>query len=110
MEPHSTPRLSQVSGSQPQALATPLPPQVLGASHAPQSRTLLQPSEAWPHSAPSDVQERGMHAAVPHLFGPAPPQNRPSLQLPHSRIPPQPSSVSPQSASRSAHVFFLHGP
>lgn len=110
MVPHSTPSLSQVLASHPHALATPLPPQVLGASHAPQSSTLLQPSEARPHSAPKDAQERGMQDTEPHWLGPEPPQNRPSSHSPHFRMPPQPSSASPHSASSSAHVFFLQEP
>jgi len=95
-------------GVQPHSLDFPPPPQVCGAAQVPQSMAVAQPSEIYPHCAPSWTQDLGKQAEVPQRFGPPPPQTWPLIHSPQSIFPPQPSGAEPHSASSCAHVLGTH--
>ena len=56
-----------VVGVQPQALGTPVPPQVLGGAQAPQSRVPPQPSAILSQSLPCAAQVVGVQLPPPHV-------------------------------------------
>lgn len=72
----------------------------------PQLSTAAQPSDAVPHSKPSEAQLRGVQVPVPQTLGvPPPPQVWPLLQVPQVSVPPQPSETLPQVAPSAEQLF-----
>jgi hypothetical protein len=109
MLPQSLPCAAHVVAAHPHLLGTLAPPHVLGAWHGlPQSTSLPQPSESWPHSAPRSVHVLGVQGVVPHRFSPPPPQTWGEAQAPHSSVPPQASLIVPQSKWAVSQVAAAH--
>lgn len=114
--PHCHPSCAHVFGVHPHLLAVPPPPQSEGDVQLPHSRSgPPQPSLIVPQSTPG-WQVFGVHAAVPHLFGPLPPQfGADDGQLSQANVCPQPEGTCPHSAPCAlqsfgwqTHLFCTH--
>jgi len=84
----------------PQTLGVPLPPQVSGAVHCPQSISFPQPSDSVPQLAPADAHVMGVQEhrlSAPQVSG--------AVQLPQSIVEPHPSEMVPHSALFSSQVM-----
>jgi hypothetical protein len=80
---------------QPQTLATPLPPHVLGGMQVPQLCTPPHPSGMLPQFAPRDAQVV-VGVQLQTLATPLPPHVSGKVQAPHTSVPPHPSGMVPQ--------------
>src|SRR5688572_26494423 len=89
-------------------LVVPLPPQLVGPSHMPQSMVPPQLSAISPQFLPTSEQTvRGQ----PHTFGvPAPPQVSGSVHQPQWSLLPQPSSISSQFLASISQVVGTQPP
>jgi hypothetical protein len=109
MLPQFAPCAAHVVAAHPHLLGTPAPPHALGAWHGlPQSRSLPQPSEIWPHAAPRSLHVLGVQGIIPHRFGPPPPQTWGDVQAPQLRVPPHESLIVPQSNLALAQDAAVH--